>query len=670
MTGTQNNKPAAARIQSSLRRQRRILLIAVIVTAVLALALVLTNFLTSREPFYDPVDNTKYYVVKKDGTYVLTATDGTVLRQTESTNFVTASGTIVNVDRKTGEYAIVATVLVEGDETTKFDSVTNSYDVLLYPILERAQIKSIEVVNKNGGFSIGKIISDDGVESFVLKNRPDLEVGNSIVFATLINCTGYTQTLMRLDPDRVLGYEEYGLDTETTYFVITDMDGKSHKVIVGDEVPSGTGYYARYEGRDAVYVLREFSGETEYNSTFERAIVNGTPEDYVVAPSSSHNVSSTNYFDVTNFKLYTSENYAKPLVEFSYAGSIEKRRNTYYSNVPYVADGGMKGYNINSITVDDCLYALQQWSADHVVAVGDASRTAELDDWLRPYGLSSDTYAYRLSYILNLARTYNSTTGKDVISKENDQEYHEILISKKQDNGFYYAYNICYKWDPETSSYSKVAPGYNMVVALTPSQVQFVTWDLEEWIDSSIFGGHISYMTKMEINIKPGDSVFPTGLSKILYLDNSASLTQEPSQAGGVPTNHMVIRDSNAVLIDTNQFKSFYSTLIYTPLADYSSLSEAEQAAFRESGTAGAYMSIKMTYELIEYDAEKKDYVSTGEVIVKEYCFYKSALYPREVYTTVNGVGDFYVVRSRIDKVINDLNRLYTGETIVPEDPF
>ena len=55
---------------------------------------------------------------------------------------------------------------------------------------------------------------------------------------------------------------------------------------------------------------------------------------------------------------------------------------------------------------------------------------------------------------------------------------------------------------------------------------------------------------------------------------------------------------------------------------------------------------------------------------MKEYCFYKSARYPREVYTTQNGIGDFYIVRSRIDKVISDLNRIYTGETIVPDAPF
>lgn len=670
MTKTNHNRPAAARVQSALRRQRRILLIAVIVTVVLAVALALTTFFTGRDPFFDPVDNTKYYVVRREGSFVLVDTDGEILRKTEASNFVTATGTIVNVDKSTGKCTVVATVLVEGDETTKFNSSTYEYDVLLYPILERAQIKSIEIVNKNGKISIGRLVDKDGVVSFVLQNRPDLEIGGSILFATLINCTGYTQTLMRLDPDRALGYEEYGLDDEDVYFVITDTDGKSHKVIVGDEVPAGTGYYARYEGRDAIYVLREFSSETEYNSTFKKSVVESRQEDYVVAPNSSHNVTASNYFDVSSFKIYNAENRTKPFVEFSYSGSIEKRRNTYYANIPYVAEGGMGGYTVDSITVDDCLYALQQWQGDHVVAIGDSTREGDLNEWLKAYGLDTDSYAYRFSYILNLARTYNSETGKDVISKEKDQEYHEVLVSKKQEDGFYYVYNICYTWDPETSSYSKRAPGYDMVVAMAPNQVQFLTWDLDHWIDSSLFGGHIAYLTEVAISIKPGDSTFPTGLSKILYLDNSASMAQGPSNAGGVPTNKLEIRDNNGVLLDTDQFKSLYSSMFYTTLADYSSLTEAEQEAMKASGAEGAYMSIKMIYKLFTYDSKKQEYVYTGESIVKEYCFYKSALYPREVYVTVNGMGDFYVVRSRIDKLVADINRLYTGETIVPENPF
>ncbi|MBQ8339559.1 MAG: DUF4340 domain-containing protein [Clostridia bacterium] len=672
MTQQQNKRPAAARIQSSLRRQRRILLIAVIVTVALAVGLALTTFFTGREPFYDPADDTKYYVVQRDGAFVMIDKDGELLRKTEGANFVTAAGTIVNVDKKTGECTVVAKVLVEGEETSKFNSGSNTYDVLLFPILERADISGIEIVNKSGTISIGKIVSKDGVECFVLKNRPDLEIGSSLLFATLINCTGYTQTLMRLDQEKVdqLGYAEYGLDKEDVYFVITDMKGKSHKVIIGDEIPSGAGYYARYNGRNAVYVLREFSGETEYNSTFEKCLLTSTEEDYVVAPGSSHNVTSSNYVDVTGFKIYNSENRGKPFVEFSYSGSIDKRRNTYYSNIPYVADGGMKGYTINSITVDDCLYSLYELKPDHVVALGDNDRTESLNEWLKPYGLDVDSYAYRICYTLNLARTYDSTTGKDVISKETGQEYHEILISKKQDNGFYYMYNICYNWDPETSSFSKMAVGYDMVVAVTAKQIQFLTWDFDQWINTTIFSGHISYIKEVAISIKPGDSIFPTGLNKVLYLDNSESLVKEPSNTAGVPTNKLVVRDNNGIVVDTEQFRSFYLTLLYTGLADYSSLSEAEKEAYRASGAEGAYMSIKMTYELFEYDYDKKDYIPTGEVIVKEYCFYKSARYPREVYTTQNGIGDFYIVRSRIDKVISDLNRLYTGETIVPDAPF
>ncbi len=671
MTDNRNKQPAAARIQSSLRRQRRILLIAVITTAVLAIALAVTTFFVNRDPFFDPVDNAKYFVVRENDTFVLKDENGKTLPKSDATNYVTAAGTIVNVDRSTGECTVVAAVEVEGDETVSFNSGSNKYDVLLFPALVRDRIKSIEIKNKNGTISIGRLVADDGTVSFVLKNRPDLEIGGTVLFATLINCTGVTRTLMRLDPAKVaeLGLSEYGLDTEEVYFIITDTDGKSHKVIVGDETPSGTGYYARYEGRDAVYVLREFESETEYNSTFKKSVL-GKEEDFVVARSTSHMITNSNYFDVTGFKIYSSQNPGTPFVEFSYSGSIEKRRGTYYSNIPYVADGGMKGYTIDSITVDDCLYSLMALSPDHVAALGDSSRTESLDEWLKPYGLDAGSYAYRMTYTLNLARTYNSATGKDVISDETEREYHEILVSKKQENGFLYVYNICYTWDPETSSFAKPAVGYDMVVAVAPQQLQFLEWGLDKWIDGNIFGGHISYLSQVAINIKPGDSTFPTGFSKILYLDNSASLTQAPSNNGGVPTGKLVIRDNNGQVLDTEAFKDLYASLLYTALTDYSSLTDTQKQACIDSGLEGAYVSIVMTYDLFVYNSQTKKYESTGEVITKEYCFYKSPLYPREAFLTMNGVGDFYIVRSRVDKIVADIYRFYNNEPIVPDAPI
>ncbi len=677
----QTTNRAVVRVKTALQRQRRIALYLLIAVAVLGVALGLTLFFTSRTAFLDPTDGVKYYVAKKDGIYVLQTTSGDILDTTEDGNYVTTAGTIVYVDGETGNHSTVAAVLVEDGETVRFDTSTTTYDVLLYPLLERANMSEIEVHNKNGSFRFIKVIikdADTGEEStkFIIEGREDLSVDQTILFATLVYCTGRTQTMLRLDTNRVkeLGYAEYGLPEDpndaTQYFVVTAIDGTKHKVIIGDEIPSGDGYFVRYAGRDAVYVLSELTA-SDYNGTYADALF-GRVEDYVIPPSASHNMESSNYFDVTDFKLYENGN-STPLIGFSYSGSIDKRQNTFYSSIPYVADGGLAGYSINSYSVDRCLYALYTWTPDFVVKLGSTQSMAEedLNEWLKPYGLDVDSYAYQLTFTFNLDRTYNASTGKDVINKA-DQEKHIVLISHKQTEGeyagYYLLYNICYTYDEKTKDFTAIEEGYNMVIALDEEQLGFLFYTTEDWISDDLFTGHIAYMEEMSIKIAGGMAdQYPNGYQETFILDNSATLkalAENSSISSQISADQVVVRDTAGKVLNTTQFKNFYASLLYTACSGYSSLSDAQKQAHIDSGTEGATLVIKIKYVLRELNEETGYYEETGEVIEREYCFYQNLAYPRQYYTTINGVGDFFTVSSRIKKVINDIMKLYgTPET-------
>jgi len=39
----------------------------------------------------------------------------------------------------------------------------------------------------------------------------------------------------------------------------------------------------------------------------------------------------------------------------------------------------------------------------------------------------------------------------------------------------------------------------------------------------------------------------------------------------------------------------------------------------------------------------------------------------RRAYYTTNGVGDFYIIRDRMVKIIDDAAKVVAGETVVPE---
>lgn len=677
MTQPRSNT-AVERVKSSLSRQRRILLIAAAAVLVLAVALGVALYFTSRITFKDPQDGTKYYIrqVKTESgkKYVIQDKSGRTLDKTTSGNYVTASGTIVYVNSKDGSYSTVAAVLTEDSETVRFDTSNAKYDVLLYPMLERDSITSIEVVNEKDHFRFIKLVkTEDQSEYFVLEDRPDISVSTTTSFATLVSCTGYTRTLLRLDTEKVkeLGYAEYGLpenpDDATKYFIITDKTGKSHKVILGDEVPSGQGYYARYAGRDAVYVLRELE-TTQYNITIAEALF-GTVETYVVPVGASKNMTSTNYFDVSNFELYR-KGQPRPLIAFSYSGSHTMRNNTFYASTPYVTDRDLKGYTVNEARVDDCLLQLCEWTPGKTASLfrkEDGSYTyEELQQWLSEYGLDNDSYAYRISFIFNQNRTYNAEKDRDELSKK-DQEKHEILISARQEDGTYYVYNLCATYNEETREFDKPVDGYNMVVAINYPQMEFLSWDTKEWIESTIFSNNIAYLTELSIKAAACDT-FPGGYTGVFHPDNTATirdLEAKTNHSGAISSDKMTVADGNGKALDVTQFKRFYQELLCTSLVGYSSLPEETQQAYRNAGAAGAQLTLKLTYTLLKYNAVKGVYEATGETVVREYCFYRDYAAPREIFTTVNGVGDFYISRTRFEKILRDIGRLYN-----PDDPI
>ncbi len=53
---------------------------------------------------------------------------------------------------------------------------------------------------------------------------------------------------------------------------------------------------------------------------------------------------------------------------------------------------------------------------------------------------------------------------------------------------------------------------------------------------------------------------------------------------------------------------------------------------------------------------------------IYEYKFYHTS--ERECFYTVNGVGEFYVDISDVEKVISDAKKLANGETVDPEAEF
>ena len=335
------------------------MIIALLLVIVLIPTLITITYLSKHKSFED-VDGTMYKIKYVNGMYTMYDTDGNVLEYDETLRaqvsagdmyrfYITKAGTVVKVNIETGEAEIFA--VVDDLNTVDSEQIGFGANLLIYPKIEKARIRSIEVVNDKGSYTfyrynveLQKI--DDSCD-FTIKGAPYATFDEE-TFSTLYLGAGYTLTNQKVkDPikDEETGeYLEYGLGKQIrinekgeeyeyspAYVTLTDTKGNKHKLIVGDRLVTGEGYYVQYVSfdgdteikRDAVYVLDGDIGETGWGEV-----------EMFVTPTLNYPMSMSNYLQLKNFKV---NNLAlgRTDIAFSYLASEDRG---LYNAVTYSFD--------------------------------------------------------------------------------------------------------------------------------------------------------------------------------------------------------------------------------------------------------------------------------------------------------------------------------------------
>lgn len=683
--------PPRRRKRSALKRQRRLILILLIVVAMLASSFAVVWHFTSRDVYRD-VDGTKYYIVSTDAGFVMQDADGNELPRTshstsQAAAYQTPLGTIVAVDLATGQYSEVAFVSTSGNETLEFSAYTGKFDILMYPMIEREVIKSIEVVNEKDSFTFQQMQrctntqchqnekgeyeqyqdlydafpkNADGKpvcpkcgalaerSSFTIKDFHGIAFDENM-FATLVLCTGYTNTYMRLDRDAVktFGPQEYGLDDPQAHFVITDIYGNSHTVFIGDKIPSDTGYYAQYEGHPDVYILKELE-QTQYSFTLSQVLL--CELESFITPTVVDTMSSTDYFDVSNFKLstvgeITDEILNDPnadmstllgeVISFDYI-PIELRNAKSNATIPYQGTGKYKSYAINDFKAETSLRALQSLAPKRTVKLftPEENEHEALTHFAKEYGI-----AYYLTYTHNVARDAKKNYAP---SKWVDQS---IWISPLQE---------------KTATYFVYSEAYQMIVEIDRAQLEFLRWDNFTWVRTTLFNDSISFMQKLEL-IVPGKQPVT------FHVDNTESIKNwDPTKSDSAlpPDTNMKV-SVGVQSVDLTAFKRFYITLVSSTLGGTASCTQAQREQFvaaaqnAENGYTytdengqikGPALVIKATYNT-KATGSGTDFTHTA-------VFYNYGG-GRQTLVVLDGAGDFYIPRSQVNTIIEQLNALY-----------
>ncbi len=695
--------PQASKKKTALGTQKKALWVMAILAVVLVIALIVVKYVVDIYSYVD-TDGTKYTIKKDDGVYGLYY-DGKLCDVNDEGYYLTKFGNQLTIDPESGAYEIYAVVDVEGTEEVGVNQRVLMFKQLTYDASSTKDLsrvlKKIDVTNQ-----YGHMVFVRGENNRFLIEGHEGTLFSEQLFAQLSVGCSYTISMQRLaNPVRLadgsIDLSEYGLAPETrtrtdeegneetydytpSHYTLTTMTDETYTVTLGDATVSGAGYYAMYGDRQTIYILS--------SANLDAAVLQ--PIETLVTPMMVYPMSVNAYFNVMNFTYRTDIDYIKivhrlveELTGFDMSGvlpdpetgeypedaaemikeaqeklaamdekesdklygrlmeensklvtafsfiDMDERQKNLYSSIPYLmATDFMDGYFPNSDNISEVLYNLYSTVFNKVEKLGPS------DEDLEAYGLGEA--AHILSFIY--------------VDAEGIQHDNYVEISKKTEDGMYYAYS----------------PYYDMIVSLPESSLLFLEWDDIDWYEREYFLANIAHCQ----SIKLEGASLPKPI--IFTLDNSKS-----DQSGTVINSDnmeiyydgklmdyslVVTKPSGSQVTETAiyNFRRFYQALLSASVEGKADLTEEEMAALRE--TPDDRCQLKLTILLDD---------GLGETRYAIYRFYQMT--ERKSYMTIellespddpgnpqNGQGIFYVSRTFCDKLIADAHRFIEGVEI------
>lgn len=468
-------------------------------------------------------------------------------------------------------FVLGKTLTNDSDEVTEEEVVLLDGEVLgpqnrifIMEYVKNDDVLSVDIHNEYG--ELGVVYSEEDDE-FYIKDHPSAAYDKEML-RTLLTNAGYTLAMERIT-DSTDNFGEYGLSEldDPAWYVITDRSGNSHKLYIGDILPSNSGYYVRYDGRDAVYVLDYTIADTLL-----------APIEDMISPTLAIPVGSGDYYLITNFAI--------------------KKDGDLFIALEYLDEDARPA---GSTSVHRFLYPTEYTPSD--------------TNYLNVFSKFTDyTGISTLVYLPDMddMKAYGLDTPKYDLYFEYKGIPQNIIFSEKNADGNYYAYS----------------PIFDIITEVEGANADWLEWGLIDWIERPIFQMNITSVDKIELKCDGAEYIFKLE-------SNDDGLTSVSETITGTEIR------------DTDNFKKFYQTILMTNMQDYVDLTEEK---LDDLVNGGEYMTLKITMV---------------DDTVKEYKFYPYET--RRSYYTVNGTGDFYILRDRMAKIRDDAAKVLTGEAIVPD---
>ena len=729
---------------SLLRRRKIIIIISVLFVIASGIALYFINqYVNNVIPYVDAVDNTTYYIKSVNGLWKMYDKSGVLLPTEDAFGYyVTNSGTLVEVRAETGVYYTRAVPDISDGELTEYEKV------LIFKHIESKEIRSIEVHNqvdvyKFYRYDINKMQTDDSA-GFVLSGSPLLTLKKDEL-SSLSIAAGYPLATMRVDDyktvDGKIDLSEYGLapekrtkieknekgedvvveyDYTPSYYILTTTKGERFKMIIGDCLVNGGGYYAQYI---------ELEGETE--KPRNKIYVLGSSISYslladaktYITPGIAYPVTQNDYYDVTDFTLSKKvDGKQQNIVSFSFV-PIADRTGTVRGSKPYVfTDERSDAYQPNYDKIDSCLLAFMEPTIVDITVLqpSKAERakyglmTEALDAEGNPIINENQTkeYIYDAEYTISFKRTAKDNEGNLVNFLQT------VYISKKNANGNYYSYTKLDFLD-NTSMSNVTGITFDMICEVSGDTFSFLAYDEFDWTYPYVLETGIKYATSLQVtskdysakfdinNIKDGDdnaisisgssnanqSVTTFGILKVkdaqgnnwVISQNDVKVyspdgSKEMSATGKITGTNEIgetvkylekpLRDAdgNIIYVKLNEIKIDYANGTSKTYVRYQTM------IFKKLFQSVNSLAIVDDYGMTEAEeaaliADASNHLATVAVTNNEggtisVDFYKIPDSTRKAYIVVNGEGGYWVHISAIEKIFNNCNSFFNCEDI------
>ena len=202
--------------------------------------------------------------------------------------------------------------------------------------------------------------------------------------------------------------------------------------------------------------------------------------------------------------------------------------------------------------------------------------------------------------------------GFDEVSARITFDFHEkeydFIFSKKNENGNYYVISM------DFYSIVEISPE-NERMKMQGELQPFVEWDLLKFVNKPIFGENINDVETIEIKVPGKGNAF--------------------FELEGVG-QELEVKGNGVDLIVNGGFRDLYYSILSIDLEDYATETEI--------------------YE--EKDPMLEMIITTRDGLIRHYKFYFVEETTRRCYFSINGAGDFYVLRDKVLKLMNDTEKI------------